>query len=143
MQALNKIAVAIAAIAASGLTAASAHADEMTDLKARVAELEKQVKVMDGSIGAVTRNFNLVTQGEEAGYFKLPGSQTGYALYGFAHLDVYKDLKGRQCGDWAASIGDQPSSSDAAFCSDTRKGKFNMTARQSRFGGWPRYLSIR
>lgn len=119
------------ALLAAGMIAGPAMAGELEDLKARVEALEKHGKDIDSNVGNLTRNFNVVTQGEETPYIKWPGSQTGFNIYGYAHLAVYKDLKARNSdGDWAASIGDQP----ADGTGDQRTGKFNMTARQSRFG---------
>lgn len=120
------------ALMAAGLIGGplAANASETDELKARLAELEKQVKELDRAVGNVPKNFGMVQRGEEDGYIKWPGSQTGFNVYGYAHLAVYKDLEGRNAGDWAAGIGDQPGDT----VGDNRKGKFNMTARQSRLG---------
>lgn len=101
------------------------------DNGAKVTELQAQVKKLDADTGNVVKNNKLVTAGDEDGTFKLFGSETSVGIYGYAHLDMYKDLEGRQSGDWAADIGSQPV---AGLGGDTRKGKFNMTARQSRLG---------
>lgn len=119
------------ALMAAGLVVAPAMAAEADEMKARVAELEQRVKELDKAVGNVPKNFNLVTQGEEAGYIKSPGGQTAFNIYGYAHLALYKDSKARNVGDWAASIGDQPAIGAGG---DERSGKYNMTARQSRFG---------
>jgi len=101
------------------------------DTGAKVSVLQEQVKKIDTDTGNVVKNNKLVTAGDEDGTFKLPGSETSVGLYGYVHLDMYKDLKGRQAGDWAADIGSQPV---AGLGGDTRSGKFTMTARQSRLG---------
>ncbi len=102
-----------------------------TDNGAQVSDLQARVKKLDADTGNVVKNNKLVTAGDEDGTFKLFGSETSVGIYGYAHLDMYKDLDGRQAGDWAADIGSQPV---AGLGGDTRKGKFNMTARQSRLG---------
>jgi hypothetical protein len=101
------------------------------DNGAKVADLQDKVKKLDTDTGNVVKNNKLVTAGDEDGTFKLFGSETSVGIYGYAHLDMYKDLEGRQTGDRAADIGSQPV---GALGGDTRKGKFNMTARQSRLG---------
>jgi hypothetical protein len=101
------------------------------DNGAKVSDLQDKVKKLDADTGNVVKNNKLVTAGDEDGTFKLFGSETSVGIYGYAHLDMYKDLEGRQSGDWAADIGSQPV---AGLGGDTRKGKFNMTARQSRLG---------
>jgi len=129
----KKIAVAVAAAL---FVAGPAVADQLSDLKAQVDELQRKVKELDTSVGASPRNFKLVTAGDEDGTFKLPGSETSVGLYGFIHVDGFKDLKGRTA-DWAfepgtIAIENDPNPNTAA--TDTRKGKFNITAQVSRFG---------
>lgn len=139
----KQIALALSAVF---LTAGSAFAaDDMTELKAqmkalmaqnaaltsKLEDMQKQIKTLDSNVGAVPKNFKVVTAGDEEGSFKLPGSDTSVSIYGYARLDAYTDLKGRQSGDWAADIGSQPL---RGTTNDNRSGKTNLTARQSRFG---------
>ncbi|MGE5385382.1 MAG: DcaP family trimeric outer membrane transporter [Betaproteobacteria bacterium] len=134
------LAVGFACIAAGPVLAA----DDISELKAQMKalaaqnaaltakldDMQKQLKTLDSNVGAVPKTFKVVTAGDEDGTFKLPGSDTSVGIYGYARLDAYVDLKGRQAGDWAADIGSQPLNG----IGDTRKGKTNLTARQSRFG---------
>lgn len=103
--------------------------DANAKLAAEVAELQSRLTKLDSDVGNVPKNFKVVTAGDEEGSFKLPGSDTSVTVYGYVQLDAYKDLKGRQAGDWAADIGSQPLAGD-----DDRKGKTNFTARTSRLG---------
>lgn len=102
------------------------------ELANKLEDMQKQIKTLDSNVGAVPKTFKVVTAGDEDGTFKLPGSDTSIGIYGYARLDAYSDIKGRQSGDWAADIGSQPLRGAAG--QDTRKGKSNLTARQSRFG---------
>ena len=101
------------------------------ELANKLEDMQKQIKTIDSNVGAVPKTFKVVTAGDEEGSFKLPGSDTSVSIYGYARLDAYSDIKGRQSGDWAADIGSQPLSGTS---NDTRGGKTNLTARQSRFG---------
>lgn len=135
------LAVGLALIAAGPVLAADDIAELKAQMKALAAQnaaltakldaVQKQITTLDANVGAVPKNFKVVTAGEEDGTFKLPGSDTSVGVYGYARLDAYVDLKGRQAGDWAADIGSQPLNGAGQ---DTRKGKTNLTARQSRFG---------
>lgn len=137
---MRKLGTLCATLAAAGLMSNAAQADE-ADLRARIAELkahiealETQVKAIDASVGAVPKTFNLVTKGDEEGTFKLPGSETSVGLYGFIHVDAYKDLKGRTA-DWAFEPGTIAIDNDpSGLNDDTRTGKFNITPRVTRFG---------
>lgn len=122
------------ALAAAGLVALPAFADDVADLKARVADLETQVRQLDKNVGNVPKTFRTISAGEEDGTFKLPGSETSVGFYGFIHVDAFKDLKGRS-GDWAIEPGSIPIAGDpSGINADTREGKFNITAQTSRFG---------
>lgn len=122
------------ALIAAGLVAAPAMAAEADDMKARVAELEQRVKELDKAVGNVPKTFNLVSKGEEDGTWRLPGSNTSVGVYGFVHVDAFRDMKGRT-GDWAFEGGTIAIENDpSGLNSDTRKGKFNITAQVSRFG---------
>lgn len=100
-------------------------------LTAKLEDMQKQITTIDSNVGAVPKNFKVVTAGDEEGTFKLPGSDTSIGIYGYARLDAYRDIKGRQAGDWAADIASQPLRNTGE---DNRRGKTNLTARQSRFG---------
>ncbi|BAL23883.1 DcaP family trimeric outer membrane transporter [Azoarcus sp. KH32C] len=137
---MRKVGTLCAALMAAGLMSNAAHADEaalraqIAELRAHLEALEAQIKTIDANVGAVPKTFNLVTKGDEEGTFKLPGSETSVGLYGFIHVDGYKDF-GARTGDWAfepgtIAIKDDPS----GLNSDTRKGKFNLSARVTRFG---------
>ncbi len=136
------LAVGLACIAAGPVLAADDISELKAQMKALVAQnaaltaklddMQKQIKTLDSNVGAVPKTFKVVTAGDEDGTFKLPGSDTSIGIYGYARLDAYVDLKGRQSGDWAADIGSQPL--NGASNQDLRKGKTNLTARQSRFG---------
>lgn len=127
----KKIAVAIAAAL---VAAGPAVADQLTELKAQVEELQKKVKELDSNVGSATKNFKLVTAGDEDGTFKLPGSETSVGFYGFIHVDGFKDFKGRS-GDWAMDGGSIAIEKDpSGINADTRTGKFNFTAETSRLG---------
>lgn len=135
------LAVGLACAAASPAFAADDISELKAQMKALVAQnaaltaklddMQKQIKTLDSNVGAVPKNFKVVTAGDEDGTFKLPGSDTSVGVYGYARLDAYMDLKGRQAGDWAADIGSQPLNGTG---DDLRRGKTNLTARQSRFG---------
>lgn len=129
-----------AALAVAGLASQGAFASEaelrarLDELKARVAELEQQIKAIDTSVGAVPKTFNLVTKGDEDGTIKLPGSETSVGIYGFIHVDAYKDFKSRTA-DWAFDPGTIAIDNDpSGLNGDTRAGKFNITPRVTRFG---------
>jgi len=104
------------------------------ELANKLQDMEKQIKTIDANVGAVPKTFKVVTAGDEEGTIKLPGSETSIGIYGFIHVDAYKDFKGnpeQNGGDWAADIGKQPLNNGA---DDQRKGKSNLTARVSRIG---------
>lgn len=137
---MRKLGTLCAALAAAGLMSTGAQANDgdlraqIAALKAQIEKLEQQVKTIDANVGAVPKNFALVTKGEEDGTFKIPGSETSVGVYGFIHVDAYKDLEGRTA-DWAfepgtIAIDDDPS----GLNDDTRTGKFNITPRVTRFG---------
>jgi hypothetical protein len=131
---LKKIAVAVSAALLAAGPVVNANADELGDLKAQVDELQKKVRELDSAVGSAPKNFKLLTAGDEDGTFKLPGSETSVGLYGFIHVDAFKDAKGRS-GDWAMEPGSIPIQGDpSGINADTRKGKFNLTAQTSRFG---------
>lgn len=137
---MQKLGTLCAALAAAGLMSTAAHANEgdlraqIAALKAQIEKLEQQVKTIDANVGAVPKNFALVSKGEEDGTFKLPGSETSVGVYGFIHVDAYKDMKGRTA-DWAFEPGTIAIENDpSGFNDDTRTGKFNITPRVTRFG---------
>ena len=137
---MRKLGTLCAALAAAGLMSTAAHAADsdlraqIEALKAQLEKLEQQVKTIDTSVGAVPKTFQLVTKGDEEGTFKLPGSETSVGVYGFIHIDAYKDLKGRTA-DWAFEPGTIAIDNDpSGFNDDTRTGKFNITPRVTRFG---------
>lgn len=137
---MRKLGTLCAALAAAGLMSTTAHANEgdlraqIAALKAHIERLEEQVKAIDANVGAVPKNFALVSKGEEEGTFKLPGSETSVGVYGFIHVDAYKDMKGRTA-DWAFEPGTIAIENDpSGFNDDTRSGKFNITPRVTRFG---------
>lgn len=132
---LKKIAVAVSAALLAAGPVVNASADELGELKAQVGELQKKVRELDSAVGAAPKNFKLVSAGDEDGTFKLPGSETSVGLYGFIHVDAFKDAKGRT-GDWSMEGGSIPIQGDPSLAAngDTRKGKFNITAQTSRFG---------
>ncbi|MCL4758135.1 MAG: porin [Rhodocyclaceae bacterium] len=103
-------------------------AAEVADLQARLGKLDAAPAAPAQAAGAASEA-KFMTAGDEEGTFKLPGSNTSIGVYGYVQLDAYKDLKGRQAGDWAADIGSQPVAGD-----DRRSGKTNFTARTSRLG---------
>ncbi|MBS0553762.1 MAG: hypothetical protein JSS47_14750 [Proteobacteria bacterium] len=130
-----------AALAAAGMLSTTAHGADDSDLRAQISalkaqleKLEEQVKALDTNVGAAPKNFALVTKGDEEGTYKLPGSQTSVGVYGFIHVDAYKDLKGRTA-DWAFEPGTIAIANDpSGLNKDTRTGKFNITPRVTRLG---------
>lgn len=75
-----------------------------------------------------------VVGGDEAGTFKIPGSNTSLGIYGYVHVDVIKDLNAGT-KDWAYDGGSIGITSDPSTVNaDSRKGKLNVTAQTSRFG---------
>ena len=63
-----------------------------------------------------------IVKGDDAGTYKLQGSNTSVGLYGFVHLDVIKNFQ--QDGGWAYDSG----------AVGGRKGVMQMTAESSRIG---------
>ncbi|WP_018605583.1 DcaP family trimeric outer membrane transporter [Uliginosibacterium gangwonense] len=75
-----------------------------------------------------------VVGGDEPGTFKLPGTETSLGFYGYVHVDVIKDLNAGT-GSWAYDGGSIGIRNDPSTVNtDSRKGKFNVTAQTSRFG---------
>jgi len=117
--------------AAIGLAAGPALAGEMDELKAqldalqgRLDQLENQ-KPIAASVAAAAPA-NAVMGGDFPGSFKLPGSDTSFAIHGYTKLDFIYDFD-QLLGDTFAI-----SALTSGTSAKKRGGGFHATARQSR-----------
>ena len=120
---------AVAMLAASGPAFAGENVDalkaEIEALQSRLEQLEKQSDAREVRRIAPAQ---AVTGGDFPGSFKLPGSDTSYAIHGYAKVDAIYDLDSF-IGDSAGFSGIVPDDTTA----DNRAPNFRMHAKQSRF----------
>lgn len=116
----------------SGLLAAAplARADAISDLKAQIDALQKQVDAMSKAAPAAPAPAGAVTGGDIPGSFKLPGSNTSIKFGGYIKADaIFSNRSVGGGGDQNLEAGSIPLGSQASG----EKGQLTMHARQTRF----------
>jgi len=120
---------AVAMLAASGPALAG---EDVDGLKSQIEALQNRLEQLEKQDGQreVRRiaPAQAVTGGDFPGSFKLPGSDTSYAIHGYAKVDAIYDLDSF-LGDSAGLSGIPPDDTTA----DNRAPNFRMHAKQSRF----------
>ena len=108
---------------AVALAGAPAGAGEMDDLKAEIDSLRKQLERLEATQKKMEKK--AVVGGDQAGSWKLPGSDTSISFSGYVKADAIYDF-GRKVSDFGFSAG------GIALDDQGKNGDFELHARQSR-----------
>jgi len=138
----------VIALAAAGLCAGALPAHAAGDAD-RIAQLEKQLKLLQEQVEAMKKSAatsqevadlrdQVTAQGKEAvvagdipNSFRVPGSDTSVRLYGVAELNMVREFKGTNGGDYSTFAPSIPLNGSAEAA---RNGQTYLHGRTSRIG---------
>lgn len=107
--------------------------EELRKLRAEIETLKKEKSAagLSDRVDALEiKSKDAVVAGDNAGSFRLPGSETSVRVYGFAEAHLIQDLGKPGPSDYFTDLMSQPLDSDGSV----KKGRSKLTASTSRFG---------
>ncbi|HMX09655.1 MAG TPA: DcaP family trimeric outer membrane transporter [Burkholderiaceae bacterium] len=107
--------------------------EELRKLRAEIETLKKEKSAagLSDRVDALEiKSKDAVVAGDNAGSFRLPGSETSVRVYGYAEAHLIQDLGKPGPSDYFTDLMSQPLDSD----SSVKKGRSKLTASTSRFG---------